>query len=68
MRAVGIIFSNIHDNNVPELASIRTKAAAAENFQAFEVTKEDSLLFAFFGAGSASSGFAAFMDFFMISF
>ena len=24
MRAVGIIFSNIHDNNVPELARIRT--------------------------------------------
>ena len=24
MRAVGIIFSNIHDNSVPELARIRT--------------------------------------------
>ena len=24
MKAVGIIFSNIHDNNVPELARIRT--------------------------------------------
>ena len=24
MRAVGIIFSNIHDSNVPELARIRT--------------------------------------------
>ena len=24
MRAVGIVFSNIHDNNVPELAKLRT--------------------------------------------
>ncbi|MCQ2400283.1 MAG: glucose-1-phosphate adenylyltransferase subunit GlgD, partial [Clostridia bacterium] len=26
MKALGVIFSNIHDNNVPELASTRTMA------------------------------------------